>query len=114
MVYGYSDDAPSAIAGNRVNRECYMQVHSGGTQTLDIDSRARGNGEHSNWNEHPGEFERVYGPYKILTNQCFVFIFYNLKESLFVMWQKLTMSSTSSQVTFCLSCFLNGTNCKIL
>ena len=88
--------------------------YSGGTQTLDIDARARGNGEHSNGNEHPGEFERVYGPYKILTNQCFVFIFYNLKKSLFVMWQKLTMSSTSTQVTFCLLCFLNGTNCKIL
>ena len=35
--------------------------YSGGTQTLDIDARARGNGEHSNGNEHPGEFERVYG-----------------------------------------------------
>ena len=54
--------------------------YSGGTQTLDIDTRACGNGKHSNANEHPGEFERVYGPYKILTNQCFVFIFYNLTQ----------------------------------
>ena len=45
------------------NQQIIMVLYgySGGTQTLDIDARARGNGEHSNGNEHPGEFERVYG-----------------------------------------------------
>ena len=39
--------------------------YSAGTQTLDIDTRARGNGEqlegkHSNENEHAVEFESVH------------------------------------------------------
>ena len=74
--------------------------YSGGTQALDIDTRARGNGEHLNEYKHPREFESVYGPYKILTNQCFLFIFTSYRKSLFVMWQKQIMSSTSSQVMF--------------